>query len=127
MDLEIVRRCAEVSVLRGLGFALLAAGCLVLSFAFDLRLALEVAATCSLLIGVILLIQALRAPTRDYRKTETWILVRKRIDLPPERRQQAIGSILQGLYRHYSQRMIASAVAIWLVSVAVRLAGGPPA
>jgi hypothetical protein len=125
MDLEIVRRCAEVSVLRGLGFALLAVGCLVLSFAFDLRLALEVAATCSLLIGVILLIQALRAPTRDYRKTETWILVRKRIDLPPERRQQAIGSILQGLYRHYCQRMITMAVAIWLVSVAVRLAWAP--
>ena len=122
MELELVRRCAETSVHRGLGFALLAVGCLVISFSFNVRLALEVGSGCSLLLCTILYFRALEAPTRDYRKTETWVLLNKRVDLPPDRLQQAIGSILRELYQRYAQWILAASVIQWLGSVVSRAA-----
>jgi hypothetical protein len=121
LDPDLVRRCAETSVQRGLGFALLAVGCLMLSCAFDLRLAFEVGAGCLLLLSTILFFRALEAPTRDYRKTETWLLLKRPAGLSPERLQKAIGSVLQELYRRYAEWMLAAAVALWLGSVVSRV------
>jgi len=122
LDLELVRQCAEVSVRRGLGFALLAIGCIVVGFSWDITLALETGAGSTLLLCAILFFRALDAPTRDYRKTETWILLDKRVKLPPDRMQKTIGTILQDLYRRYAEWMLAAATIQWLGSVAARLA-----
>jgi len=122
LELERVRQCAEVSVRRGLGFALLAIGCTVVGFSWDMRLALEVGSGCTLLLCTLLFFRALEAPTRDYRKTETWVLLDKKVDLPPDRVQKAIGTILQDLYRRHAEWMLAAAVLQWLGSVATRLA-----
>ena len=46
--------------------------------------------------------RALDAPSRDYRRTETWILLDKKVDLPADRVQSTIGTILQELYRRYA-------------------------
>jgi hypothetical protein len=121
LDLDLVRRCAETSVQRGLGFSLLAVGCLMLSCSFNVSLAFEVGAGCFLLLCTILFFRALEAPTRDYRKTETWILLKRPANLPPERLQKTIGSILQELYRRYAEWMLAAAVALWLGSVISRI------
>lgn len=121
MELERVRQCAEISVRRGLGFALLAVGCTMVGFSYDIRLALEVGAVCTLLLATLLFFRALEAPTRDYRKTETWILLDKKVDLPTDRLQQAIGSSLRTLYQRYAGWMLGAAVFQWLGSVITRL------
>lgn len=121
MEIERVRQCAEVSVKRGLGFALFTIGCIVVGFSWDIRLALEVGSGSTLLLCTILFFRALEAPTRDYRKTETWVLLDKKVDLPAERLQRTIGSILQDLYRRYAEWMLGAAVIQWLGSVLTRL------
>lgn len=121
MELERVQQCAEVSVRRGLGFALLAVGCTMVGFSYDIRLALEVGAGCTLLLATLLFFRALDAPTRDFRKTETWVLLDKKVDLPVDRLQKAIGSSLQTLYRRYAEWMLGAAVFQWLGSVVTRL------
>ena len=121
MEIERVRQCAELSVKRGLGFALLAVGCMVVGFSWAPILAFEVGAGGTLLLCVILFFRALDAPARDYRRTETWILLDKRVDLPPDRLQATIGTILQELYRRYAEWLLVAAVLQWLGSVALRL------
>lgn len=122
MELKRVQQCAEISVRRGLGFALLAVGCTMVGFSYDIRLALEVGTGCCLLVATLLFFRALDAPTRDYRKTETWVLLDKKVDMPTDRLQQAIGASLQELYRRYAGWMLGAAVFQWLGSVAARLA-----
>lgn len=121
MDVDNVQRCAEISVRRGLGFAMLAVGCLMVGFAFDISMALQAGAAATLLICVVLFFRSLEAPTRDYRKTETWLLLGKQANLPPDRLQKTIGLILQRLYRRYAKMMLGTSTAFWLVSVAARL------
>lgn len=121
MEIERVRQCAELSVKRGLGFALLGVGCTVVGFSWEPILAFEVGAAGTLLLCVVLFFRALDAPARDYRKTETWILLDKKIDLPAERLQSTIGTILQELYRRYAEWLLVAAVLQWLGSVAIRV------
>ena len=116
-----MRQCAEVSVRRGLGFALLAVGCTIVGFSYDIGLALEVGSAGTLLLATLLFFRALEAPTRDYRKTETWILLDKKVNLPTDRLQKAIGSSLQVLYRRYAGWMLGASVLQWLGSVLTRL------
>lgn len=122
MEIERVRRCAELSLKRGLGFALLGIGCMVMGFSWSPVLAFEVGAGGTLLLCVVLFFRALDAPARDYRKTETWILLDKKVDLPAERLQSTIGTILQELYRRYAELLLVAAVLQWLGSVVIRIA-----
>ena len=116
-----IRSCAETSLHRGIGFALLAIGCTMVGFSAEIRLALEVGAGGTLLLCTVLFFRALEAPTRDYRKTETWLLLDKKVDLPADRLQKVIGSILQELYRRYAGWMLGASVLQWLGSVIVRI------
>ena len=75
-----------------------------------------------IVLATLLFFRALAAPTRDYRETETWILLDKKVDLPTDRLQRAIGTSLQGLYRRYAGWMLGAAVFQWLGSVITRLA-----
>lgn len=122
MDVDRIRQCAETSIRRGLGFALLALGCLVIGFSFLPVLALQAAATGTLLISVVLFIRSREAPRNDYRRTETWLLLDRRSDLPPERLQRVIGGILQQLYRRYALMMLATSCCCWVVGLLLRLA-----
>lgn len=121
MDVDRVQRCAEISIRRGLSFALLAVACLMVAFSFNLSLAMQTGAATTLMICVVLFFRSLEAPTRDYRKTETWLLLDKQASLPPERLQTTIGGALQRLYRHYAKVMLGTSTAFWLVSVVTRL------
>ncbi len=121
MDIERVKYCAELSVKRGLGFALLGVGCMVVGFSWEPALAFEVGAGGTLLLCVLLFFRALDAPQRDFRKTETWILLDKQVDIPADRLQSTIGLILQDLYRRYAEWLLGAAVLQWLGSVFFRL------
>lgn len=122
MDIDRIKAAAKASLLRAIGFALLAIGSTVVGFSWDIALALETGAALTLLLCAILFFRALEAPERDYRKTETWLLLDRTKEWPPERLQKIIGSVLQDLYRRYAEVALIGAGLQWLGSVVYRLA-----
>lgn len=118
--IERIRDCADVSIRRGCGFALIGIFSAVVGMAHEAIVAVRGAAVMVSLMAAILILRALRAPVRSYRRTETWILLDKRHDLPEPRAQGVIGSILQDRYLWHAQVTAAAALVLWLAVFALR-------
>lgn len=119
--MDRIEALAELSIRRGLSFAALGIGMAMLGFSFDPAMALGFGAVASLLVSAALALKALAAPRRPYRRTELWILLDGRHDLPEERAQAQIGGLLQRLYLRYAQAIATFGGVMLFVSVAVRL------
>lgn len=115
--MDRIRYYAEVSVLRALGFAGLGVMTLMLGLSFDPRLALQTAALLLAIIGAVLVVKALNAVQRNYRRTEVWILLGRSIEFPEHRAQQIIGTVLRDTYNRYARLVLSGAVISWVMSV----------
>lgn len=76
--MERLRYYADLSIRRGCSFGLLAIGTGVVGMASDMRLATKAAAIGMSLMVAILLLKAMQAPRRSYKRTELWILIEKK-------------------------------------------------
>lgn len=100
-----VENAAYVSVGRACGFAGLGIFCIVVGLSFDAALAAQVGGKLSITLSLILLVLAWRAPMRNYKRTETWLI------LQPEDRPQAdvaqrlIGRTLRNVYLWFAQQI----------------------
>lgn len=121
--MEIVTdRCIR----RGLGFAGLGIGTVMLALSFDLALALRSGADLIAVTAVIMLIAAWHAPRRDMRHSEAWAVLN---DLRPEivrgRPRKEVQKRLQEVLRRrllwHAERVGVVAVALWCLT-AVTLA-----
>ena len=119
--MERIHHCARLVLLRALGFSTLAIGTLMVGLSWDLGLSLAVGATLTALLAVLLLYKGLAAPAADYRRTELWLLLDGRHGLAEDRAQAVIGGLLGRLYRQCAEYALIAAVALWLLSIAVRL------
>jgi hypothetical protein len=107
---------------RGLGFAGLAIGMVMLSLSFDLPLALRAGADLLAVTAVVLLIAAWYAPRRDMRHSEAWVMLK---DLQPEvargRPRKEIERRLQEVQRRrllwHAERVGVLAVGLWVLTV----------
>ena len=109
-------------MLRALGFTALGIGTVVLGLSWQPALALISGATLTAIAGAVLVYKAATAPTRDYRKTELWLVLDRRHGLREERAQEIIGGLLGRLYRKSAEYVLMVAAGQWLLSVAARLA-----
>ena len=96
--MQKVEELALISVGRGVGFAALGIGTLMLGLSSDLLSCLKAGGILSLLTSVTLLMKAYRAPAKDYKRTEVWIMMS-----PTERpsatiAQGIIGEVLKRTY-----------------------------
>ena len=114
--------CARISLLRAIGFATLAIGTTVTALSWDPPLALMTGAALTAMTAAVLFYKGATAPTRDYRRTEVWIMLDKQHGLAEDRAQQIIGGVLGALYRRYGGYALAVAVVLWLLSILARLA-----
>lgn len=112
-----IERAAEQSVARGVGFGGLAIALVVAGLAGYPALALKSGAGLCLLMWAVLRLKALWAPYRPYKRTETWLLLEPRPDLPPEQAQQLIGSALKATFERYAQFVLLAAIGLWLGSL----------
>ncbi|WP_372622764.1 hypothetical protein [Falsiroseomonas sp.] len=110
--LEIVTdRCIR----RGLGFAGLAVGMVMLALSFDLPLALRAGASLVALTVVAMLLAAWHAPRRDMRHSEVWLTLN---DLVPELvRQRPKQEVQQHLRRMMRRRLVWHAERVSLLSI----------
>jgi hypothetical protein len=93
-----VEELALISVGRGVGFAALGIGTLMLGLSSDLLSCLKAGGILSLVTSLTLLMKAYRAPVKDYKRTEVWIMMEP-IDRPSATiAQNIIGDVLKRTY-----------------------------
>jgi hypothetical protein len=123
--METIERVAYLSVGRACGFGGLAILCFMVGLSFDPHLAARTGGILSLVMTGILLLRGVTAPTRPYKRTETWLMLAESERPPAHIAQAAIGSILREAYLWYarSAAMVTAALmvtAILLSTVALR-------
>jgi hypothetical protein len=124
--MERIRYFADLSIRRGCSFGLLAIGTAVVGMASDMKLASKAAAIGMTLMMVILLLKAIRAPTRSYKRTEVWVMLDKRHEFPEPRAQQVFGNLLKERYIWHAEVAAVGAVVLWLLSFILHIWGRTP-
>lgn len=104
---------------RGLGFAGLAVGLVMLSLSFDLPLSLRCGAGLVAMVAVAMLIGAWQAPRRDMRHSEVWALLDAwRPEVLRGRRPEVQERLREALRRRlmwHAERVGLLALALWAV------------
>jgi hypothetical protein len=121
--MDRIKYFADVSIRRACGFGLIAIATAAVGVSSDALLALKLAAICATAMVAILLAKAMQAPTRNYKRTEVWLLLDKRHDLPEARAQQVFGNILRDRYMWHATVTAGAAAFLWLATLAVALFG----
>ena len=99
-----VQAAAFVSVGRACGFAGLGVLCVVLGLSWDPALAARTGGAMSLGICLILLVRALLAHRRPYKRTETWLILRKDDRPRAEIAQRLVSTALREAYLFFAQK-----------------------
>ena len=119
--MEAIERVAYLSVGRACGFGGLAILCFMVGLSFDPHLAARTGGILSLAMTGILLLRGVTAPTRPYKRTETWLMLAENERPPAHIAQAAIGSILREAYLWYARSAalvtVALMIAAFLLSV----------
>jgi hypothetical protein len=114
---------ARISIGRACLFGLLA----IITFMAGLiawpDIALRAGAILFLLTTAILMLKALQAPTRSYRRTEVWMMLGKRHNLPEPRAQAIFGEVLRDTYVQFARLTAIAAVVLWILEFGLRITG----
>jgi hypothetical protein len=122
-ELDRIRACARHSIGRGFLFALLAIVTTVAGMIGWPVSAMRMGALLCMLMVVVFVLRARRAPLHPYRRTETWILLDRRHAMPEPRAQAAISGILAETYWRFADTSAALALALWIATFAFALLG----
>lgn len=118
-----IREVAFMSVGRACMFGVIAIWTLMMGLIMWPALALKAGALGTTLAGAILLLKAMRATRRSYRRTETWILLGREHGLPEERAQPIITGILRDTYLRFAEYAAVITVVLWIAAFLFWLAG----
>lgn len=113
-----IENAAYVSVGRACGFAGLGIFCIVIGLSFDASLAALVGSKLSISLSLILLVFAWRAPTRNYKRTETWLILKPGDRPQADVAQRLIGGALRTVYLWFAQQ-IAVVTIVFSISAVV--------
>ncbi len=115
-----LRHFAHQSVGRACLFGVLAIVTLSVGLSAYPALAARSAALSFSLMASILVLSAWRAPLKHYRRREVWYLLDGRLDqdLPPERMQSLVSTVMRDTFLYYAERAAWAALASWLLVLA---------
>ena len=122
MTYDDIRRCAELSVRRGCGFALMGIVTAMVGFSGAPWIAVRVGAMFVLIAAVVLFWRGWTARSRNYRRTEVWLMIEDQPALPRDRLQSMIGGALADAY--FSHARLASYVALTMCAISLAVGGG---
>jgi hypothetical protein len=111
--MEQIIAVADQTIRRACGFAAFAVGATMLALCFDLVLALRVGAVMTTAVCIALLVQSVRAPQFDVRRTELYSVVGRSLTLPRDRTQRLLGEVLADRYLWHADRAAVAAIALW--------------
>lgn len=121
--IERIEELARLSVGRACMFAALAGWVMVFGLIAWPVLAMKSAAIAAALAMAILALKGLQAGRRSYKKSETWILLRKQHDLPEEVAEKVIPEILQRIFWRYATYAAGVSAIFWLAAFGFALGG----
>lgn len=124
--MDPIREACDISIRRACGFAALAIGTAMAGLSYHPLLAIRFGAILTSVLIAVLLIKAVRAPVRPYRRTEAWLILGKRHDLPESRAQQVFGTILRECYLWHATVAAAVALPMWAAGFYLAVFGGGP-
>lgn len=119
--MERIREYADISIGRACGFGFLAVATAMIGTCSEVLLSAKIGATSLTLMSMILVLKAVQAPRRSYKRTEVWILLNRRHDLPETRAQQVFGDILRERYLWHATTAASLALLLWSITFAIRL------
>ena len=118
-----IRELATISIGRACLFGLLAIATFMMGLIAWPDLAMRSGAILFLLTAAILMLKASYAPKQSYKRTEVWILLGKRHDLPEPRAQAIFGEVLRSTYIRFARMTATASVVLWIAEVSFRLTG----
>jgi hypothetical protein len=121
--MEDMRRIAYETVLRACGFAALAIFCVMVGISFMPRLAFQTGGFLTTVMTLILILKALEARTKDYRKTEMWLYLEKNQRPPAAYAQWASATVLRETYLRFALWTSVVAISMWVLALAFSLSG----
>lgn len=119
--MESVERAAYLSVGRACAFGALAIFCFVVGLSYDPNLAARVGGFLCMLMTAILLMRAASAPTRSYKRTETWLMLESSERPSAHIAQQVIGSVLREAYFWYARSTATVTVLLLMIALVLPL------
>ena len=115
--MEELRKAAFISVARGCGFGMLAIVCVMVGMSFDPRAVFQAGGFLTLLMTAVLLVKARSALTKDYKKTEMWLILPEDFR-PPERYAQWVtATVMRDAYFTFAQYTAMISVVMWALAV----------
>ncbi|MBL8379848.1 MAG: hypothetical protein JNM79_18410 [Burkholderiales bacterium] len=125
VDLDTLRRYADIVIRRACGFGTLAITTTMVGFAGEPGLSLRCGAVLFGLMAAILVIKAGTAPRSNYKRTELWLFLRKEPPaLPPDRLQQLIGGVMADRCLWHAKVAAGIGAALFAFALLLRLAAG---
>ena len=121
--MDKIRQLALLSVCRGCAFAGLGIVTLMVGMSYNPVLMIQTGAISLTIAAIVLRLLALAAPHRNPKRTEVWIMLDPRDAPPPEVAQQIIGGALAEIHTLFSRWTLVVGLALWALSVVLRLAG----
>jgi hypothetical protein len=118
---DLIRRIAFETILRGCAFAFLAIFCIMVGLSFWPAHAFRAGGLLTLLMTATLLIKAREALHKPYRRTEMWLYVPKDQRLPESYAQWAFSTILNETYLLFAYWTAAIAMAMFLLALGFSL------
>jgi hypothetical protein len=117
MEYDAIRRYAEISVRRGCGFATIAIVSAMVGAASEPEICFRLGAGFAALMAVILYWRGRTAPTRNFRRTEVWLMIEDAPALPRDRLQSMIGEALAETYLGHA--LIAAWITLLMCGIAM--------
>ncbi len=121
--LEEMRKAAFESVSRGCAFAFLGISCVMMGFVYEPRLIFLSGGILTLLMVFVLLLKSRQALTRDYKRTEMWILLPKDFRPPEAYAQWAAATVLRDAYLTFAQYTAFASILLWIAAFVMRITG----
>jgi hypothetical protein len=108
-----VRACAHESVGKACAFAGLAITVTMVGLSFDLALSAQTGGALTTLLSLVLTWHAVEAPRKPYRRTEVWLLLGRRLDMPEIQAQRIIATELRDAYAKFAKITGLTGLALW--------------
>ncbi|MGE0153317.1 MAG: hypothetical protein AB7R90_11930 [Reyranellaceae bacterium] len=121
--MDRIQYLANISVRRACGFAGLAIFTTMFGMAGEPALSIRIGAAMFALLGLVLGFMAWRAPRRDYRDTELWIMLDKGRDLPEGYPPEVICQVLRDTYLRHAELAGVIALAMGLIALVLVVIG----
>lgn len=120
--IERIRNAARHSVGRAFLFALLAIGATMSGLIGWPVMAFRTGAVLWMLVAAIMMLRALGAARRPYRRTETFILLGREHGLPEDEAQAVFARVLWDTYRRFAEWSLGLSAVFWLAAFVIALA-----